>query len=111
MREPVALPEPPPIDRTRGGALRIALPVLADLLKLPAGHEIARARVIDRWGRQELEVIVEGGDMPPLAEGKDPQAVQLLVFQEERVGVDRRRQAAWAHAQDKRWTIWPWSKG
>ena len=94
------------VDRSRAGLLRIAPPVLGWLLRLPEGHCVAAVRVTLGG---DLEVLIEGADMPPRgADGAVAPAVLICRDEEEPsdTGPPRRRTLVhWRHAPERAWVL------
>lgn len=104
------LPPGAPIDRGRAGRLHVSIPVLGHLLRLPEGHEVVSARVTD-FG--DVELVVQGGDMPPHSAGDALAPVTLLCHVQmrpaENGGEEQRTIVNWQHAPEKQWTLFDWS--
>lgn len=88
------LPADPPIDTSRAGRLRIAAPVLAALLNLPEGNEIARIEVGEQG---DLVLFVRGKDMPPHEPLCEPVPVEIICTVQQPFGGLRITLGSFAH--------------
>lgn len=101
-------PEQQVIDRSRGAVLPVALFMLGDLLRLPAGQEVTAIRIRDN---DTAEFLVEGAGLPERKPDCDPQLLSLLFrmeFREGAGGREKRVLAHWEHAPNSEWLVRNW---
>lgn len=103
----LALPPEEPVDRTRAGLLRIAIPMLGHLLRLPSGQEVVDVRMHNG----DIELLVEGAGMLP----RDPSPLPATLicrseFRDSESGPEKRVIVNWEHASENQWVLFDWSR-
>jgi hypothetical protein len=107
------LPPDVPVDRSRAGVLRVSVPMLGHLLRLPPGCEVVAVRITPGLVPVHyVELLIEGDPMPPRADG--PAAPVMLLSRKEIRGEGEEREecvTSWfEHAPERAWIFSNWSE-
>ncbi|HZP88645.1 MAG TPA: hypothetical protein VFB54_17685 [Burkholderiales bacterium] len=106
------LPAPPPIDRSCAGRLRIAVPMLGSLLKLPPGQAVVSARITDLG---DIELLIEGAGLPEREANGSAPLTNLILHRECRPGdvakggMQWRITMNWENSPEQQWIWSDWS--
>lgn len=103
------LPPTLPVDRSRIGIARIAIPMLGHFLRLPPGQEVVAARLSDGdTGTIELLIEGTGGEKNAAEATATLTMIMHTEFRESGGFAERRVVANWEHEPARSWIVQNW---